>query len=617
MWEFNELKTTEPERDPHETEFFRHTISAEAIVREAIQNSLDARNGQECVKIRFAFGNIKKSDIKYCLDKLEPHIEACNLMPKEYKKLSDIPIFIIEDFGTTGLNGETGENGRPQSRSNFYSFWWCEGKSSKSGIEGGRWGLGKTTFHLASKLRVFWGLTIRHNDPRKLLMGKALLKTHRIDKKVYSYYGYFKDKNNKPIDKEQDIQDFYRKFQISRRTESGLSIVIPMPDEEITYSAVIQSIIIHYFYAIMEGMLKVEVEKNNNKITLNKNNIIENARKQDWTNSSWEDINVLEMLGFIKDAENIDPIKLILKDCDKLTITEDSFDDFSKIKELFNEGKLLSFRIPIKIRKSNTQDNSHFDVYVKKVPQLKRSEEIYIRSGITIPEETKKMSSRSVRGIFVAQDKAIAEFLGDCENPAHTKWNERTEGFKDKYSDAVKILRFIKNSMARIVSILDQPPQEIQKDLIKNIFSVPIENQNEEDKEEDEEKGNKKTDKGNKSRIGRVPPKNIIKQPPLFKVTKSKGGFKISLNDDKALLPIKLKIRVAYDIRKGNPFRNYSLFDFDLTKLTVESTGCSIDNIFNNEMEIKVKAQDFSMEINGFDLNRDLVIDIHGGRNRQ
>ena len=53
MWEFNELKNTEPERDPHETEFFRHTVSAESIVREAIQNSLDARNEQECVKVTF------------------------------------------------------------------------------------------------------------------------------------------------------------------------------------------------------------------------------------------------------------------------------------------------------------------------------------------------------------------------------------------------------------------------------------------------------------------------------------------------------------------------------------------------------------------------------------
>jgi hypothetical protein len=220
----------------------------------------------------FPLGEVKKSDIKDYLDKLETHIEACNnLMPQEYKKLSSIPILVIEDFGTTGLNGETGEDGRPQSRSNFYSFWWMEGKSSKSGVEGGRWGLGKTTFHLASKLRTFWGFTIRHNDPRRLLMGKALLKTHRMDKKVYGYHGYFKEKNRKPIEKDKDIQDFKHKFLITRDKEPGLSIVIPMPDKDITYSAVIQSVIIHYFYAIIKGMLEVEVNNNSNSIVLNRN----------------------------------------------------------------------------------------------------------------------------------------------------------------------------------------------------------------------------------------------------------------------------------------------------------------------------------------------------------
>jgi hypothetical protein len=344
--------------------------------------------------------------------------------------------------------------------------------------------------------------------------------------------------------------------------------------------------------------------------------IIENANSIDWEGSSWENINVIELLNFIRNAENINQIKLSLKDNNKLKISEESFYSFDEIKSRFNAGELLSFQIPINIIKNrSTPDRSFFDVYVQKVPHLKRSEELYIRSGINIPEEREKMRNRPVRGIFVAQERSISEFLGDCENPAHTKWNERTEGFKDKYYETAKTLRFIRNGMADIVSILDQPPQEIQKDFLNNIFSIPIENQNEEDKEKDKEKGNKKTDKDNESGTV-VLPKNIIKQPSLFKVTKSKGGFKVSLNDDKALLPIKLKIRVAYDIRNGDPFEKYTLFDFDLNKLIIESTGCSIDNMLSNEMEIRIKSQDFSIEINGFDLNRDLIIDIHGGRNR-
>ena len=52
----------------------------------------------------------------------------------------------------------------PGGKNNFYNFWWYEGKSEKKGKERGRWGLGKTTFHVASKIRLFFGLTVRQDD---------------------------------------------------------------------------------------------------------------------------------------------------------------------------------------------------------------------------------------------------------------------------------------------------------------------------------------------------------------------------------------------------------------------------------------------------------------------
>lgn len=42
-WHFRELDQWEPERDPREAEFFHITNLSEAIVREFIQNSLDAK----------------------------------------------------------------------------------------------------------------------------------------------------------------------------------------------------------------------------------------------------------------------------------------------------------------------------------------------------------------------------------------------------------------------------------------------------------------------------------------------------------------------------------------------------------------------------------------------
>jgi len=43
MWKFKRVEPGEPERDPHEPEFFRLKNPAEALVREVIQNSLDAK----------------------------------------------------------------------------------------------------------------------------------------------------------------------------------------------------------------------------------------------------------------------------------------------------------------------------------------------------------------------------------------------------------------------------------------------------------------------------------------------------------------------------------------------------------------------------------------------
>jgi len=91
---------------------------------------------------------------------------------------------VLEDFNTTGLDGPY----EPDAKGgNFYNFWWREGISEKKGQRAGRWGLGKTTFHIVSKIRTLWGLTVR-DDGKILLMGKALLKTHFLNGTRYHYY---------------------------------------------------------------------------------------------------------------------------------------------------------------------------------------------------------------------------------------------------------------------------------------------------------------------------------------------------------------------------------------------------------------------------------------------
>ena len=83
MWKFKRVEPGEPERDPHEPEFFRLKNPAEALVREVIQNSLDAKKaGVQTVSVRFYIGEIEKEILKIFTNELERHLSACNFRQK-------------------------------------------------------------------------------------------------------------------------------------------------------------------------------------------------------------------------------------------------------------------------------------------------------------------------------------------------------------------------------------------------------------------------------------------------------------------------------------------------------------------------------------------------------
>jgi hypothetical protein len=149
-WFFKEIEKGIPERDPRETEFFRITSPGEAVVREFIQNSLDASKNQGMLKVKISFHSLRREDTRtFFDDTLKSHLNACRLLDTgEYPE--NISCLVLEDFNTTGLDGDY----KPDARGgNFYNFWWREGISEKSGQRAGRWGLGKTTFHIVSKIR--------------------------------------------------------------------------------------------------------------------------------------------------------------------------------------------------------------------------------------------------------------------------------------------------------------------------------------------------------------------------------------------------------------------------------------------------------------------------------
>lgn len=589
MWVFKPMEPGIPERNPRETEFFRITSPSEAVVREFIQNSLDARtNNEEDVRIKIGFHRIISKNIDEFLgDELKKHLIACGFL-KDNHFPENIPCLLLEDFGTTGLNGDYDPGA---GAGNFYNFWWREGISEKTQGKAGRWGLGKTTFHIISKIRTFLGLTVR-NDGETLLMGKTLLKTHMVDNKRYHYFGYFCDGDSKPISDRALIEKLKNNFGITRRNEKGLSLAILIPVDEINFDSILKAVIQHFYYPLLKGTLKVDIKEDIREKSINMDTLIEIASRINWEETEWEGINIKEILEFVREGIAITPTQLEIEDMDNPEINEKSFgNQLPELKKNIQEKKAFKLQVPVVIKRHNSdrREITSFDIILKKFPELKKSFEGYFRSGILI-SELKQLGARSVAGLLIADEKPVCEFLGDCETPAHTAWNERTEGFAEKYINAARILRFIKKSMVNIINIIDEPSSEKKTDFLIDIFHI----------EED-------------STWPPPPPPNK-KKPVIFNIYKNQNGFNIVLNPqeiDKIRLPLSAVVKMAYDTFRGNPFKQYEKFDFDVeSTLNISAKDCNIKRSKLNEIKIEITGKEFELNVTGFDPNRDLVIDI-------
>ena len=72
----------------------------------------------------------------------------------------------------------------------------------------------------------------------------------------------------------------------------------------------------------------------------------------------------------------------------------------------------------------------------------------------------------------------------------------------------------------------------------------------------------------------------------------------------------RIVVLVAYETSKGNPFKAYKPYDFDLKSdlISIVALGCEINERSGNQIAIEVKDQDFSLQVSGFDVNRDIVV---------
>ncbi|HMO61070.1 MAG TPA: hypothetical protein PKC39_02060 [Ferruginibacter sp.] len=648
-WRFKPNSRDDMDVDPIQGEFFTtrdiDNIST-AVVREGIQNALDERNrGEqtETVRVRiFLSGNqyaLQPQSYLPLLQTLQPHLKATG------SGLQSLPDFtapmkflVFEDFNTKGLEGNPKESyvenikdGQPH---NFYYFWRNVGRSGKADDQLGRWGLGKTVFPASSRIYTFWGITVRKSDQRKMLMGQSILRIHnREDEKKeefgYKPYGMFGKYNStdcfaEPVETKNELSNFENLFRLQRKEQPGFSIAVPFLTEEITINHLAYAVIEQYFYPILEGRLEVEITEEDNSIEFKRDSIQNAVDKIDFQQLANGDDkklrsreSLLKLFDFAQWTFKLQEVEFFkLKELDlklKPRWNKSMFADeeaLALLRDKFERNERVAFKVPLKYHPVNGEAKTcWYQAFLEKDTALSKPENLFVRDGITI-SGISSLDKGLVRGVVIIHDTDLARMLGDSENPAHTEWQPDSRNFKGKYVDGKEALVFVKATLKKLYDQLQRPIEGIQKDLLIDYFSIPVETEKPEEKKPKDKTGH--DDKGeDDTDEPEIPGVKGKKRPVL--VEKIFSGLKIAKNPDANELPESIRLKLGYDVPRGNPIKSYQELDFDVAKspISIESTGVYFTKREKNELEFEIEDKShFEIKLTGFDEKRDLFLKL-------
>ncbi len=624
-WKFRQMQPGEMNIDPIEAEFFSTEALgslADALVREAIQNSLDARLPDRQLKIRVSF---PRPDQALKGERRDPYMLGLGAhLHTNRSGLTNLPsaseplnYVVIEDFGTRGLQGDPSQSEDVEfdataTRNDFYYFWRNVGRSRKHAAELGRWGLGKTVFPAASRINAFFALSIRDDDRRRVLMGQAVLKIHKVrDQRFYpyGYFGRFANGFALPIDDAALLDSFCHDFSISRQTESGLSVIVPFPVAELTPHAVFVSIIRHYFIPIISGDMTAEVVHDGKAELLDAHTLDRFISQEAWGDAPRLG-RLLELARWGVHLPREEYARLQAPPAGKAPRWNNGCigdDALGKLRERFNAGQPIAVNVPVWVKPAASDPvASQFDVYLERDDGLSSAEEHFVRDGITITGVRAAMQ-KGIRVLVLIRDQPLSELLGDSENPAHTEWQERSPKFKDRYRHGPFTLRYVKNAPREIVRAMIRPTEDRDFNLLRHVFALDIPT---EEKVKDPKKG--REDKPGTEDTGGTMGVETVGRDRFFQLQKLHGGFRLAGNGDDKLMPRKAAVWVAYEVRRGNPFSQYQLPDFELDKAPVvmQTENAEIMRCVGNLLLLSIQDPRFRLTVKGFDVRRDIRVRI-------
>ena len=646
-------------RDSVSGEFFKNT-RFESVVREAIQNSLDARpkgSKNPATVILFWSGDeaaVPGADYARFFrgDPIDRHYSH----PKS--GLANIPsatenctFLAIEDFQTTGLTGDVtrcltdDELAADRLKGNYYNFFFRENGSNKIGDGAlGSWGAGKIVFMKASRLRTVFVLSVR-DDPAapRFFAGRSVMKSHSIGKEIFlpDYWFGVGDPTADPTQLQLDqlpvtdsatIDAFAKLFRLQRRADQpGTSIVVPYPelsdgDDRFSPDDLVTAVVKNFLLAIQDGELEVMMERGGSKdIRMVTKGTLADARRS--LPASPDPKKALVTCGhFDLAAEAFAPdfpaertVVLRCPGTDERPQWDDArFDgiDLKAVKKTLNAGKALLFRVPLEVlgKQRGNHGPDSFSVALRKAPSSDPYRTAFYRRGLLIDDASRKAFPGCVSVVRVEKGP-LSDLLVASEPPSHSSWESRAERVCKDYRYPGVHIDFVTRAVGEILSRIEAADQEPDFDVLSGPFGIPVE---EKPSQTPPPPGPPPEPKPPTPPGPDDPPENTIPEEFVhLNALQSKVGFTISMREGRVSekgYPVRCPFLMGYA-----PFTksSWSPFDFRLDgpgAVSIELGDPAQADIVeivpkDNLLTLVVKKPGaFQVHVTGFDPNRDLEV---------
>ncbi len=367
-----------------------------SIVREAIQNSLDAVN-DNLFPVGVSFQYFDLDRMKYpSFFQLEEHINQALEFYKtngdaqrlfggmlKYlngnengKKKLKVSCLKISDSNTKGMQFTDGTD------SPFYAFLRAAGVSSKmlSG-SGGSFGFGKGAYFALSPIKTLV-VSSKDVDGNVYFEGATRLTTHKNgNEEKITAYGFYDNNNGEPISIEENVPENFK------RSETGTDInIIGLWDEVDRNRLMIKSVLNNFWLAIHEHKLVVTI----NDVTISKENLEQVI--DEYFPTEYESGNATEI-----ESWNPKPYYKAVKYAE----ANDQFKVFNDVLDTLGKVKMY--------------------VYLEK--GLPNRTAFFRKPKMVVFKRT----NRKINGyasVFICESEEGNEILRMMENPAHNEWRK-------------------------------------------------------------------------------------------------------------------------------------------------------------------------------------------------